>query len=148
MKYGLKVQFSLMFEKVLSTFVQVFVVTLLGMNNLGADAQKAAGLAAIAAGASAALAALPVIPDGLPWATDLFWRIVRTFVVSFGTLFFAANSDGTFNMSVSGAQAAAYAGAIAVLVFLKGWIAKRTGAQNSAAVLPSSVDPASFALAS
>lgn len=145
-KYSLKSQFALMGEKALSTFVQVFLTVLLASNSLGADATQAALLAAMAAGGSALTGAIPVVPEGLPFATDVFFRCVRTFCVSFGAIFFATNMN-YFDFSVNAAQAAALAAAPTALAVLKGALAKRFGAPESAALLSSRLDPASFALA-
>lgn len=145
-KYDLKRQFSLMVEKTISTFVQVFITVFVASDTIGADTAQAAALAGIAAGGSALLGALPVVPDGLPFYTDLFFRVVRTYGVAAGTLFFAANNSN-FELSVSAAQAALLAAIPAALTVAKGLVAARFGATNSAALLPSQVDPASFALA-
>ena len=145
-KYDLKRQFSLMVEKTISTFVQVFITAFVASDTIGADTAQAAALAGIAAGGSALLGALPVVPDGLPFYTDLFFRVVRTYGVAAGTLFFAANNSN-FELSVSAAQAALLAAIPAALTVAKGLVAARFGATNSAALLPSQVDPASFALA-
>jgi hypothetical protein len=145
--YELKRQFALMAEKALSTFVQVFLTVLLASSAIGADAAQVALLAAIAAGGSALVGAIPVVPDGLPFSTDLFLRVVRTFCITSGTLFFAGN-NGYFELSIGAAEAATLAAIPAVLAVAKGAIAKRFGAPESAALLSSRVDPASFALAS
>lgn len=145
-KYDLKKQVSLMFEKTISTFVQVFITVFVASDTVGATTAQAAGLAGVAAALSALLGSLPIVPEGLPFSTDLFFRTARTYVISAGTLFLAANG-GAFELSVTGLQAAALAAVPAALTVAKGLIASRFGAVNSAALLPSSADPASFALA-
>lgn len=146
-KYDFKKQASLFLEKVLSTFIQNFLTFLIGMNALGADAMQAAGLAALAAAGTAGLAALPLVPDNLPFATDLFFRTVRSFLVTFGTLYFAAGD--AFQLTVSGAQTAAFAGIMAALAVAKGLLAKHYGNGETAALLSNNLDPAptQFAIA-
>lgn len=136
-----KQQIALFLEKVISTFVQAFATYVIGMNALGADVAQAAALAAIAAAGTAALAALPLVPTGLPFYTDLFFRVVRTFTVTAGTLFFGA---ANFDLSVGALQAAIYGAVPAVLAILKGLMARRTGEAESPALLSSRLDPASF----
>jgi hypothetical protein len=145
-RYNLTGQVALFFEKVIWTFAQAFVSYLVTMSALGADAAQAATLAGIAAAGTAGLAALPLVPNGLPFATDLFFRVVRTFVVSAGTLFFAGN-NGHFELSVGALEAAAVSALPVALVVAKGLLASKTGESTSAATLPSSLDPNRFAVA-
>lgn len=145
-KYDLKKQFSSMLEKTISTFVQVFITVFIASDTVGSTTAQAAGLAGVAGAISALLGSLPIVPEGLPFSTDLFFRTARTYVISFGTLFLAANG-GAFELSVTGLQAAGLAAIPAALTVAKGLIASRFGDAASAALLPSSVDPASFTLA-
>ncbi len=145
-KYDLKKQVSLMLEKTISTFVQVFITVFIASDTVGSTTAQAAGLAAVAAGISALLGSLPIVPEGLPFGADLFFRTARTYVISAGTLFLVGN-NGSFELSVSGLQAAGLAAIPTALTVAKGLIASRFGAANSAALLPSGADPASFALA-
>ena len=141
--YTLKKQFASMLEKTVSTFVQVFITVFVASDTVGASTAQAAALAGVAAAMSALLGSLPIVPDGLPFSTDLFFRTARTYVISFGTLFLAANG-GAFELSVTGLQAAALAAVPAALTVAKGLLASRFGDTGTAALLPWSMDPASF----
>lgn len=145
-KYDLKRQVALMAEKTISTFIQVFATVFVASGTVGSTTAQAALLAAIAAAGTAGLAALPIVPAGLPFRTDVFFRTVRTFVVTAGTLFFAGN-NGAFDLSVSALEAAALAAVPVALTVAKSLFASRFGEANSAALLSSRVDPASFSLA-
>lgn len=143
-KYDFKRQLASFVEKVLVTFVQTFLSYFMMAGALGADAAQAAALAAIASAGTAGLAALPVVPDGLPFATDLLFRTVRTFVVAAGTPFFAAEH---FELSVSALEAAVVGAVPAALAVAKGLIAKRFGEAESPAILSKKLDPKTFAIA-
>ena len=143
-KYQLKPTVSLFIEKVATTFVFTFASFLLTLDALDADAATAATLAGIAAAGTAALAALPIVPNGLPFYTDLLYRAVRAYVVAAGTLFFAAPQ---LDLSMGAGKAALIGALPVVFTLVKGALASKVGDQASAALLPAKLDPAQFAIA-
>jgi hypothetical protein len=146
-------------EKVFWTFVQVYVAAVLAAGSL----DFTGSLPWIVAGIAAALTVLANgIPEltGLPFGLDLLYRLTRTFVVSWASLFAGAlaalviapgDDLRTVAVMVTAAASAAAWGAIpAVLTVIKGLAAHfLPGGTGSAALLPSKVDvaPDQFAVA-
>jgi len=125
-------------EKTLWTFVEVFLTALLAADQLGADTAQAAGIAAAAAG-------LTVIANGLPQIelvsgnplVDSVGRIIRTGAASFLGFLVAAP---VLDLSPTALQAAFVATIPALASALKGAIASRLGNKQTAAALPVSWD--------
>lgn len=119
-------------EKVVMTFLQAFASFLLMPDTvLDLAAGEAAILAGVAAAGTALAANLPVVPEGLSFWPDLVARTVRTYAVTFLTLFFGAER---FVPSIDSAKAAAIAAAPAALAIAKGLLARRTGDHDDAAL--------------
>lgn len=119
-------------EKVLSTFVQVFLTAFLAADQLGIDTAQAAAIAAIPAALTVIANGLPVVPEGLPFYVDLIFRTARTYAVTF-VGFIAAMP--IFSLDYSIALAASTAALTACLAVVKGAIASRVGDPNSASLI-------------
>jgi hypothetical protein len=126
-------------EKVGWTFVQAFLVALLGTTEL----DWTTGQAAIAAGVTAvftlAFASITsaVIPIGLPFYTDLMLRISRSAAAAFFAYLLVEPGAVLEGQAWQGAVGAA---GMAVLVVVKGAAAHFVGNPDSAALLPRAVD--------
>ena len=137
--------FFVLLEKVLATYVQVFIGVLVVGQAINASTAQAAAIAAIPAALTILANGLPVVPIGLPFYVDLILRTVRTYAVSFIGLLIA---QPVFKLDRSAAMAAAVGGIPTALAVVKGGLASKVGQANSAALLPARLDmPASVAAA-
>ena len=124
-------------EKVISTFLEVFVTGLLAADALGASTAEAAAIAAIPAALTVVANGIPLVPAGLPFYVDMLFRTVRTYAVAF--LGFAA-AVPVFSLDYSIAVAASTAALPAALAVAKGLLASKVGKPDTAALLPANVD--------
>lgn len=124
-------------EKVLATWVQVFVTGLLAATALDISTAQAAAIAAIPAALTVVANGLPVVPVGLPFYVDLVLRTVRTYVVAFLGFLVAVP---VFSLDYSIGLAAAAAAGPAALAVLKAGLASKVGNADSAALLPTNLD--------
>lgn len=119
-------------EKAIWTFLQAFAGFLLTAQILDASTANAATLAAVAATGTVVANGVPGVPVGLPFGVDVALRAVRTFAVSFLTLFFGAP---VFELSTSAANAALIAAIPAALAVVKAGAASRIGDPSTASTL-------------
>lgn len=131
-------------EKVLSQFVQAFVVALFGGMAFGWDALQCAALAGVSAVITLALNSVnsAVIPVGMPFYTDLTLRVARSGASAF--LAFMVMAPVLDVESGDFWKAALGAGAVGAVAALKAQGARQVGDPQSAALLPvalSSVAP-------
>lgn len=122
-------------EKVGWTFVQAFLVALLGVSELDWTTTQAAIAAGITAVFTLALASVQgaVIPVGLPFYTDLGLRIARSSAAAFLAYLLVEPGAVLAGETWQGAVGAA---GMAALVVIKGGAAHFIGNPNSAATLP------------
>jgi hypothetical protein len=129
-----------LFEKTVTTYLQVFVTGLLAANYLDISVLQAAAVAAVPASLTVIANGLPQ-PDNLPFAGDLAFRTIRTYVVSFVGLMIAVP---VFSLSIDAAQAAALGAIPAALAVVKSGLASRVGNVDTAALLPFGLDPSTI----
>jgi hypothetical protein len=127
-------------EKTLATYVQALIALLIAAPTLdfSLPTVEAAAIAAIPAGLTIIANGLPGIPVGLPFYTDLLLRAVRTFAASFLGFLIAVP---VFSLDEAVLTAAAVGAIPTVLSVIKSALAKRVGADDTAALLPASSDP-------
>jgi hypothetical protein len=131
---------AVLIEKVVWTYIQTLLILVLAGDSLNIDFTTELAVAALPAALTVLANGLPAVPVGLPLAVDLVLRVIRSFAATFlGTLL----AMPVFTLDMSSGRAAALAGGVSVLVVLKGFVASRLGALNTAATLPASLDPSS-----
>lgn len=119
-------------EKAAWTYFQALIaLTLVTGTALSFSTQTA--VAALPAALTVLANGLPVTIDGLTYAQDIAFRIVRSFAAGFLGYLLAIP---VFTLDASVLQGAKTAGVIAALVVLKGYIAKMIGDPATAATLP------------
>lgn len=127
-------------EKVLWTFVQGFLVALLGVSEFdwtNGQAAIAAGITAVITLALASVTAAAV-PEGLPFYNDLALRVARSGSAAFLSFLLIEPDAVLTGQAWKGAVGAA---GMAALVIIKGGAARFIGNGNTAATLPSWADP-------
>lgn len=123
-------------EKVLSQFVQAFVVALFGGMAFGWNALQCAALAGVSAVITLALNTVnsAVIPQGMPFYTDLTLRVARSGASAF--LAFMVMAPVLDVQSGDFWKAALGAGAVGAVAALKAQGARQVGDPQTAALLP------------
>lgn len=129
--------FVLLIDKVVSTYVQVFIGLLLVGDAINASTAQMAAMAAIPAALTVVANGLPVTITGLPFWIDLIYRVARTYVVGFIGLLVAVP---VFHLDYAILQAAATGAIPAALAVIKGAIASRVGEQGTPALIPAKYD--------
>lgn len=127
-------------EKVLSQFVQAFVVALFGGMAFGWTAIQCAALAGVSAVITLALNSVnsAVIPVGMPFYTDLTLRVLRSGASAF--LAFMVMAPVLDVQSGDFWKAALGAGAVGAVSALKAQGARQVGDPETAALLPATLD--------
>lgn len=146
-------------EKVIWTFVEVYVTALLAANALDLTGSLPWIVAALSASLTVLANGIPEL-QGLPPTLDILYRLTRTFVVSWASLFAGAlgalvigPQDDLRTVGVlvtAAASAAAWAALPSVFTLIKGLAAsKLKPGTASAATLPTRYDvaPGQFAVA-
>lgn len=119
-------------EKVASTYVQALLALVILSGTVSFTEELA--IAALPAALTVLANALPTLGlPGLPFAAELVFRIVRSFVATFIGYLLAVP---VFTLDPSVLQAAKTAGLMAALVVVKGLVAKQVGSPDSPALLP------------
>lgn len=130
-------QLSQLVEKAAATFVQVFITAWLASGSLGFEGSQQYVIAGVAAALTVVANGIPVL-TGLPPAVDILYRAARTYAVAFLTIW---AGGAVFDLSVSGASAAAWAALPLALTVLKSGLASVIPVGTaSGAVLPTSLD--------
>lgn len=130
---------SVLAEKTVATFLEVFVTTFVAAGQFtNLDTWQSAGVAAVPAG-------LTVIANGLPQVelvqnnkvVDILFRTVRTYAVAFIGFLIAAPA---FELSFDSLESAAIAAIPAGFAVVKGAISGLFGNKDTAAALPGKLD--------
>ncbi len=122
-------------EKVASTYVQALLALVILSGTVSFTEELA--IAALPAALTVLANGLPALNlPGLPFAAELVFRIVRSFVATFIGYLLAVP---VFTLDPSVLQAAKTAGLMAALVVVKGLVAKQVGSSDSPALLPQSL---------
>lgn len=123
-----------LFEKVASTYVQALLALVILSGTVSFTQELA--IAALPAALTVLANGLPTLSlPNLPFAAELVFRIVRSFVATFVGYLLAVP---VFTLDPSVLQAAKTAGLMAALVVVKGLVAKQVGSPDSPALLPQS----------
>lgn len=123
-------------EKVVLTFVEVFLAGLLAADTMGFEGAARWAVPAVAAAGTVLANGLPSTLS-LPFSLALLYRTVRTYAVSFLALF---AGPAVVGFTAQGAKAAAFAAIPAALTVAKGLVASRLGEQGTPALLPTALD--------
>jgi len=133
----LKNQIFGLLEKAVTTYVEAFLALLAASSVLDISVAQSAAIAAIPSAFTVIANGIPQPPVGMSFYSDLIFRIVRTYVVSFVGLLVAAP---IFEFSVGALQSAAIGAIPAALAVVKGILAGRVGNRETPALLPFKYD--------
>jgi hypothetical protein len=134
-----------LFEKAATTYVEAFLAVLAASSTLGVSVLQSAAIASIPAALTVIANGIPQPPAHLPFYTDMAFRTVRTYVVSFVGILVAMPM---FDFSMSVLQTAALGALPAAFAVVKGVLAGRVGNRDTSALLPLRYDTQVLALKS
>lgn len=123
---------SSLFEKAVLTYVQAFLGLLLVGTTFDLSVATSAAVAAIPAALTVVANGLPQVAPNLPFAADLVFRTLRTYVAGFLGLLIAVPQ---FTLTLDTFETAAVAAIPAALAVVKGLVAKRVGDPNTASLV-------------
>lgn len=126
-----------LFEKAVTTYIEAFLALLAASSVLDISVAQSAAIAAIPSAFTVIANGIPQPSAGMSFYSDLIFRTVRTYVVSFVGLLVAAP---IFEFSVGALQSAAIGAIPATLAVVKGIVASRIGNRETPALLPFKYD--------
>lgn len=132
-----------LFEKAATTYVEAFLAVLAASSTLGVSVLQSAAIAAIPAALTVIANGIPQPPADLPFYTDMAFRTIRTYVVSFVGILVAMPM---FDFSMSILQTAALGALPAAFAVIKGVLAGQMGNRDTSALLPLRYDQQSPSL--
>jgi hypothetical protein len=136
-----KNQIASLVEKTVTTYIEAFLALLAASSTINISMAQTAAVAAIPAALTVVANGVSSINVSLPFYTDILFRTIRTYVVSFLGIIVAAP---VFDFSVGALQAAAIGAIPAALAVIKGILAGRIGNGETPAMLPASMDSDPF----
>jgi hypothetical protein len=122
-----------LFEKAATTYVEALIAVIAASSALGVSVLQSAAIAAIPAALTVIANGIPQPPAHLPFYTDMAFRAIRTYVVSFVGILVAMPM---FDFSMSVLQTAALGALPAAFAVIKGVLAGRIGNKETSALLP------------
>lgn len=121
-------------EKAVWTYIQALLALVLAANGIAGASLSfttAMAVAALPAALTVIANGLPQVSGGLPFATDLTFRVIRSFAAAFLGFLLAMP---VFTLDWSSGKAALLAGLTAALAVVKGAAASRIGDSSSPAI--------------
>lgn len=122
-----------LFEKAATTYIEALIAVVAASSTLGVSVLQSAAIAAIPAALTVIANGIPQPPVNLPFYTDMAFRTIRTYVVSFVGILVAMPM---FDFSISILQTAALGALPAAFAVIKGIVAGRMGNKETSALLP------------